>query len=69
MTRYAGDYFGVVLDGKDTSSKLLDYFPGLKKVVKTPTADTKKGTSVTGEPTQPPPFAGFKVFDKPKKKP
>ena len=69
MTRYAGDYFGVTLDGSDTTSKLLDYFPGLRKVTTAGAPKPKEESAVTqrGYAT-PDPFIGFKLFEAPKKK-
>jgi len=74
-TRYAGDYFGVSLEDSSDSSKLLEYFPGLRNTYKKKSAEAKERLyeedpsnepRLTGNLRAAARFPGFKTFEAPR---
>lgn len=63
-TRYAGDYFGISLAEDNAGSRLLEYFPGLRKVTGTTVSEPETDAKVKKEQTAPPAFAGFKTMER-----
>jgi len=60
--RFAGDYFGIPLtEGRGAESELLKYFPSLKKVEKSDSAQV--GARSFGGTKAVTPFTGFKTFE------
>jgi hypothetical protein len=68
-TRYAGDYFGITLDGtEDADSRLVELFPTLSSAAfdKDP-KQTNKEPRLLGGYKAAPVFGGFKTFEMRKK--
>ena len=68
-TRFAGDFFGVSLvDPEREDSRLLDYYPELRRLVKTSSSSggssEDEGARLYGGAKAVPAFSGFKTFEK-----
>jgi len=60
--RFAGDYFGIPLtEDRGADSELLKYFPSLRKVEKSGSA--QEGARGFGGTKAVTPFTGFKTFE------